>query len=182
MAMSNKKHEPLSKEDLILELWEGCQSESAGESELILIQKALSDDLGVLESPARIARTLADNHVPLRHPEVLAADSKWREDQINKAPELLEFDFETLDNAIRSMKRLETLRVKLLSDGDEARWQIVVEHARDLKLELARKPSELAKEIVQWLAIWLQNPDIFEDWSDLRQNSPEFRERFPSKI
>jgi hypothetical protein len=69
-----------------------------------------------------------------------------------------------------------------LSEGDEARWQIVVEHARDLKLELARKPTELAKEIVEWLAIWLQNPDIFEDWSDLRQNSPEFRKRFPSKI
>jgi hypothetical protein len=167
---------------LILELWEECESESAGESELIRIQKALSDDLGVAQSPASIARTLADHQVRLRHPEVLAADSKWREDQINKAPDLLEFDFESLANAIISMKRLETLRVRFLSEGDEARWQIVVEHARDLKLELARKPTELAKEIVEWLAIWLQNPDIFEDWSDLRQNSPEFRKRFPSKI
>ena len=163
-------------------LWEESSAESVGERELIYLQQRLFEGFDMVESPARIARTLADNHIPLRHPGVLAADSKWREDQINKAPDLLEFDFESLDNAISSMKRLETLRVRFLSEGDEARWQIVVEHARDLKLELARKPTELAKEIVQWLAIWLQNPDIFEDWSDLRQNSAEFRERVPSKI
>jgi hypothetical protein len=163
-------------------LWEECPGESAGERELIYIQQSLSESLDVVESPARIARTLADNHVPLRHPEVLVADSKWREDQINKAPDVVEFDFETLENAISSLKRLEILRLRFLSEGDEVRWQIVVEHAREWKVQLARKPTDLAKEMVQWLAIWLQNPDIFEDWSDLRQNSPEFRERFPSRI
>jgi hypothetical protein len=78
------------------------------------------------------------------------------------------------------MKQLEGLRRGFASEEDEGSLQIVVEQARDLKLQLARKPTEVSKEIVQWLAIWLQNPDIFEDWSDLRQNSPEFRERFPS--
>jgi hypothetical protein len=180
--MNNQENKRSSRENLILMLWENGNSESAGEAELVHIQQALLDNLGIGDSPARIARTLADNQVPLRHPEVLAADSNWREDQINQAPDLLEFDFETLDNAISSMKRLETLRVRFLSEGDEARWQIVVEHARELKVELTRKPTEVAQEIVQWLAIWLQNPEIFEDWSDLRQNSPEFRERFPSKI
>ncbi|HEY6247013.1 MAG TPA: hypothetical protein VIX17_23895 [Pyrinomonadaceae bacterium] len=180
--MNNPKNRPSRKEDLILMLWEECPGESAGERELIYIQQRLSDSLDVLDSPARIARTLADNHVPLRHPEVLAADSKWREDQINKAPDLLELDFETVDNAISSMKRLETLRVRFLSEGDEAHWQIVVEHAREWKIQLARLPNEVAREMVQWLAVWLQNPDIFEDWSDLRQNSPEFRERFNSRI
>jgi len=179
--MNNQKSKPGSREDLILMLWRECRSESAGLTELVHIQQALLDNLGVVESPAHIARTLADYHVPLRHPEVLAADWKWREDQINKAPESLEFDFETLDSAISSMKRLETLRVRFLSEGDEAGWQIVVEHARELKLELARKRTEVAKEIVQWLAIWLQNPEIFEDWSYLRQNAPEFLERFPSR-
>jgi len=76
---------------------------------------------------------------------------------------------------------LETLRKRFLSEGDESRLQIVVEQAVELKLELARKPTELASEIVQWLAIWLQNPEIFEDWSELRQNSLEFRERFTSR-
>jgi hypothetical protein len=36
----------------------------------------------------------------------------------------------------------------------------------------------LAEEIRQWLTVWLQNPQIFLDWFALRQNAPEFRERF----
>src|SRR6185503_19764654 len=147
--MNNQENKPSSREDLILMLWEECRRESAGARELIYIQKRLSESLDVVDSPARIARTLGDNNVPLRPPEVLAADSKWREDQINKAPDLLEFDFETLDNAINSLKRLETLRVRFLSEGDEARWQIVVEHAREWKEQLARQPTEVANEMVQ---------------------------------
>src|SRR6476646_1833618 len=146
--MNNQESKPGSREDLILMLWEECRGESAGARELIYIQQTLSESLDVVDSPARIARTLADNNVPLRHPEVLATDSKWREDQINNAPELLEVDFETLNNAINSMKQLEILRVRFLSEGDDARWQIVVEHAREWKVQLARKPTELAKEMV----------------------------------
>ena len=165
---------------MILELWEECECESAGESELIRIQKALSDDLGVAQSPASIARTLADHQVRLRHPEVLAADSKWREDQISKWPDLRQFDFETVENAISSIKRLETLRRRFTAEANDTGLQIVVEQARELKLELTRKRTDLGQELVQWLAIWLQNPEIFENWLDLRQNSPEFRQRFSS--
>jgi len=147
----------------------------------MLIQQALLDSLGVVESLARIARTLADHQVRLRHPEVLAADAKWREHQINNRPDPGKFDFDTVENATKSMKHLEMLRKRFLSQGDEASLQIVVEQARELKLELSRKRTELAAELVQWLAIWLQNPELFEDWIDLRQNSPEFRQRFTSR-
>jgi hypothetical protein len=178
--MTNNRKKSGNAEDLILGLWEECQSEFAGESELTQIQKTLFDTLGIVESPARIARTLANHHVRLRHPEILDADSKWREKQLNKGPDLRELNFETIENAISSMKRLEELRARFVSEGDERALQIVVEQARELKLELARKRTELAKELIQWLAIWLQNPEIFEDWSDLRRNSPEFRQRFSS--
>jgi len=33
-------------------------------------------------------------------------------------------------------------------------------------------------EIVEWFTIWLQNPEVFESWIALRQNSPDFIERF----
>jgi len=178
--MKNKSNLLPTKEDLILMLWEECRSESVGEPELIHIQEALLANLGAVESPARIARVLADQQVRLRHPAVLAADLKWRERQISESPVLRELNFDTIENAISSMKQLEGLRRGFASEEDEGSLQIVVEQARDLKLQLPRKPTEVSKEIVQWLAIWLQNPDIFEDWSDLRQNSPEFRERFPS--
>ena len=179
--MTNQSKQSRKTEELILELWEKCGSESAGEAELSLIQKRLFQTLGAVESPARIARTLADQHVPLRHPQIIDADSKWRENQVNKHPTFQELSFETIEDAISSTKRLEELRMRFDSEGDETGMQIVVEHARELRLELARKSSELAKETAQWLLIWLQNPQIFEDWLELRLGSSEFRRRFPPK-
>ena len=35
------------------------------------------------------------------------------------------------------------------------------------------------QEIAEWFTIWLQNPAIFEGWVALRQNSLDFKERFP---
>ncbi len=36
----------------------------------------------------------------------------------------------------------------------------------------------LAREVGQWLTIWLQNPQIFPEWLALRRNTPEFRTSF----
>jgi hypothetical protein len=36
----------------------------------------------------------------------------------------------------------------------------------------------LAREVAQWLTVWLQNPQIFSEWLVLRRNTPEFQERF----
>lgn len=38
----------------------------------------------------------------------------------------------------------------------------------------------LAREISQWLTVWLQNPGIFEDWFELRRNTAEFIQLFGS--
>jgi len=34
-------------------------------------------------------------------------------------------------------------------------------------------------EIANWFRIWLETPDAFFDWLDVRKQSPEFREKFP---
>jgi hypothetical protein len=58
---------------------------------------------------------------------------------------------------------------------------------RQLKTELdlfAKSPEtplnsrDLATEIGQWLTVWLQNPQIFAQWLDLRRATPEFQARF----
>ena len=38
----------------------------------------------------------------------------------------------------------------------------------------------LAREMSQWLTVWLQNPGIFEDWFELRRNTAEFMQLFGS--
>jgi hypothetical protein len=34
------------------------------------------------------------------------------------------------------------------------------------------------REISEWLTIWLQSPELFENWIKLRRDSAEFRKKF----
>ena len=40
-----------------------------------------------------------------------------------------------------------------------------------------RKRAEKA-EMAEWFAVWLRQPEIFDDWLDLRRRSQDFRDRF----
>ncbi len=33
-------------------------------------------------------------------------------------------------------------------------------------------------EIAEWFTVWLQTPEIFDDWLELRRRSANFREQF----
>ena len=37
---------------------------------------------------------------------------------------------------------------------------------------------EEAKEIANWLRVWLESPELFLDWLDLRRRSAEFAKKF----
>jgi len=173
-----------NKSELILDTWESLNRSSAGADELLLIQEKLEEELGRdgVESPASIARTLADEGVPLSHPGVLVADRAWREGRINRLFRPEEFSWDSIEQAISSIAKLESLRQQLVSEGDEEGARSLVEYARELRSRLSRPPSSsiLAAEVVQWLAIWLQTPDIFTDWLALRRKSQDFARKFGS--
>lgn len=171
------KRQADTKEDLVLDLWQECKSTSVGLVELLLIHRAVRETYGVVESPASIARTLADNRVPLRHPEILEADATWREGQIGQSLDVRMLDFATIEAAAESMKTLELVR---RGAADESTLQSVIEQARDLKVELSRRSTRISREVVKWMVVWLQNPEIFEDWLELRRQSPEFSREFAS--
>lgn len=44
----------------------------------------------------------------------------------------------------------------------------------------SQKDRQLAREVGQWLTVWLQNPAIFDDWFELRRNTDEFIQLFGS--
>lgn len=164
----------LTKEQFIVDLWESLGREVVCAPELGLIQDAFVERFGSVISPASIARVLADNGARLGHPEILKADARWREKQSLFTAEDLEFT--NLDAAIRLIDKIEQLGRQ--SENVERLRPAV----RSLKTELdsfaARKP--LAAEVAQWLTVWLQNPQIFAEWLTLRQNTPDFRNRFLS--
>lgn len=166
-----------AKDELILEIWGEVENESAGAAELELIQQKLLEksNNAMGESPASIARTLADHGVRLRHPEILEADLRWRQQVSLFNSE--ELSFPNIDAAIVFVERLAAL-----PHGPQLRSFILQlkgeleSVAKSMRVPL---PDRLvAVEVAHWLTVWLQNPAIFADWLVLRRDSAEFRERF----
>src|SRR5882672_10381316 len=178
-----------TKHDLIIEVWEALDCESVGTRELERIQEALREKFGGggLESPASIARTVADEGAVLRHPEVFECDLKWRKGIIENCVLNDGLEFSDLSSAFGSVVKIEEKRLQLQTDNEikglkELRGAVTA--ARGEALLRARSKildkgqRRQAKEISEWLGVWLQAPELFSDWLDLRRRSPEFRRKF----
>lgn len=170
-----------TKYQIIVDVWERMEKDVVGAPELELIQQALAVRFGTIVSVASIARTLADHGAILGHPDVLAADLKWRERTSLFTSEDLTFG--NLDAANALIEKLEGLRQNFENDKP------MLEHLRQSVQQITNEldvlaasgrtgQTILAQEVGQWLTIWLQNPQIFPEWLALRRNTPEFRGRF----
>ena len=179
-----------NKRDLIIEVWEYLDCESVGANELEQIQQALTERFGsgALMSPASIARTVADEGAVLRHPEVFQCDAKWRQQLLKRWEFRERLDFSNLPAAFESVVKLEERRLQLQVDNDATGLKelrdIVAAARKDSLLQarskiLDRSVREQLKEISEWLAVWLQSPELFSDWLDLRRRSPEYQKKFP---
>ena len=177
------RSEPVTKREVIVAVWEELDCDSVGEAELHSIQQKLRTRLGegAVDSPAAIARVLAEEGATLRHPEVLRFDSRWREAQIEATAALNAFDVLNLRESLEGIRRL---TAELKADGLEQRARTFALAAKREAELMARtklseqKEREVAKEVAHWLTVWLQNPELFEDWVSLRMQSPEYLERF----
>jgi hypothetical protein len=96
--------------------------------------------------------------------------------------------FKTLEDAEVSIMRLDELMRKFNAQGEHAAVERVLNVARlgkrraemisrNHKVE-PQKRAEKA-EIAGWFRIWLETPDAFFDWLDVRKQAPDFREKFP---
>jgi len=102
-----------------------------------------------------------------------------------------EFDdllhFATLEEAEMCLVRLDELWRKFRAEGERAVVERVLEVAR-----LGRRRAEMIarnpkvhprkraekQEMVDWFRVWLETPESFFEWLELRKRSPEFHERF----
>jgi hypothetical protein len=96
--------------------------------------------------------------------------------------------FSTLEEAEMCLIRLDELLRKFLTEGERAPAERVREVARlgrrraemiarNRKVDARKRQSK--EEVAHWFAVWLETPDVFFDWLEVRKQSPEFRERFP---
>jgi hypothetical protein len=99
--------------------------------------------------------------------------------------------FSTLEEAEMCLVRLDELLRKFLLDNEQAAAERVREVAR-----LGRRRAEMIsrnhkvdankraekEEIAHWFAIWLETPDAFFDWLEVRKQSADFASKFPSPV
>jgi len=92
--------------------------------------------------------------------------------------------FSTLEEAEMCLVRLDELLRKFAVEGEQSAAERVREVAR-----LGRRRAEMIarnhkvdpekraekEEIAHWFAIWLETPDTFFDWLEVRKESPGFR-------
>lgn len=190
--MTKRKWNARTKQELIIEVWEFLDCESVGARELQQIQQVLSEQFGAgaAASPAAIARTVADEGAVLRHPEVFECDRSWREENLKKWAFREALNFSDLTAAFASVVKLEERRLQLQSDSDDQGLTdlrgVVLSVHQDLLLKARSKiidemQKAQLKEVSHWLTVWLQSPELFSDWLDLRRRSPEFKKKFGDK-
>ena len=197
ISSAMKKGEPKAewksrtKRDLMIEVWEELDCESVGASELEAVIEAVRERFGdgAVESPAATARLLADEGAELRHAEILAMDVHWRTQDPYEPMFRNVVKFSNFEEATATIRRLENLRKQFARKGDREGMRRVVDAAlkgkqraqmisRNAKV-VERKREEKA-EMAEWFTVWLNQPEIFEDWLALRRRSKDFRERFNS--
>jgi hypothetical protein len=178
-----------TKTDLIIEVWEKLDCESVGAREIEAIETAVESrfGFGAVDSPMIIARLLADEGAELRHSEILELDVKRRLESPYDAMFRNILKFSDFKQTLISIRQLENLRKKFVAESDKEGLRMVRETAQKGKNRAqmiagnekvdADKRAEKA-EIAEWFTLWMQSPEVFENWVLLRQNSKDFKEKF----
>ena len=95
--------------------------------------------------------------------------------------------FATLQEAEMCLVRLDELLRKFRAEGERAAAERVLEVARLGRRRaemIARNPRVDARkraekeEVLQWFKVWLDTPEAFFDWLEVRKQTPEFQQRF----
>jgi hypothetical protein len=189
----------VSRSDFVVATWGHLGNPRVGMKELREIQNLMRERLGEgsVQSPAAIARVLAGAGAELRHPEVIEFDAEWRESQLEREAKkfkgLKEFSADEplrLKQAEAVIDKLERLRQRFERQDDRAG----LEKLKALAGDALRAAQSIAQdrtsedalrveqsEVAEWIKVWIQTPNLFADWVDLRRRSPDFRKKFLTK-
>ena len=181
------------RHELIVSNWRALGEPSVGAAELIAIQEALADVFGrnQIPSPASIARELAQEGAELRHPEIIECDARWRASRVANGARLFDSlsalqrnEAPKLSEAESAIAQLERLRVQSTDEVDAREVKAFTVEARltaeNRAKDVSLSPSvrEVQAEIAEWLRVWLETPNLFAQWLDLRKQTPAFRQKF----
>ena len=177
--------ESASKKELILETARALEKQRFTPAEIEQIRRRLIAHLG----PAQ-GKTLPDYIVSVLKDAGLRVVWSTQSDAEDQYEE--EFDdllhFSTFTEAEMCLVRLDELLRKFMVEAQGHPAERVREIAR-----LGRRRAEMIahnhkvepqkrgqkEEIARWFGIWLETPDAFFDWLEVRKQSPDFQKKFP---
>jgi hypothetical protein len=177
-----------SKRDLVLDIYDREAMGEVTAREIAVINQALIEEFGEggAMPPAEIARILHDEELPVRFDQIfrmMTATEKYE----NAFADFIQNS--NLAEAERSIRSIDELYRKFLDAGDRTGVRFAFEAARAAKknaTDLSRLPQLPASrkleqaEIARWLSVWLETPDLFSHWLELRKASDEFKNAFSS--
>jgi len=179
--------EPSNKRALILEAAHSLAKPRFTPAEIEQIRRQLIAQLG----PE--GKTSPDYIVSVLKEAGLRVTMSTREDTEEHYEE--EFSdllhFSTLEEAEMCLIRLDELLRKFVAEHERGEAERVREIgrlgrrraemiARNRKVDAQKRAEK--EEIAHWFAIWLETPDAFFDWLEVRKQSPAFREQFPPDL
>lgn len=172
-----------SKKALILEIARGLGKARFTPAEIEQVRRQLIAQVGAA------GKTSADYIVTILQEAGMRVVWSTRSDTEGKYEE--EFSdllhFSDFGEAEMCLIRLDELLRKFVVEGENAAAERVREVARlgrrraemiahNHKVEQEKRDEKA--EIARWFAIWLETPDAFFDWLEVRKKSPEFQEKF----
>ena len=178
---------PSTKKDLILNAARELGKPRFTPAEIEQIRRQLLAQLG------ERGKTSADYIVSVLEEAGIRVAMSTRSDTEGKYEE--EFSdllhFSTLEEAEMCLVRLDELLRKFLHEKEHAAAERVREVAR-----LGRRRAEMIarnhkvdekkraekQEVAQWFAVWLETPDAFFDWLEVRKQSAGFQSKFPPAV
>jgi hypothetical protein len=172
-----------TKKDLILEAARGLGKERYTPAEIEQIRRQIIVLAGpeASTSPEYIVSVLEDAGMRVTYSTHIDEEGLYEEE----FHDLLHFS--TLEEAEMCIIRLDELLHKFQADGELAAVQRTREIgvlgrrraemiSRNHKVDEAKRAEK--EEIAQWFAIWLETPDAFFDWLEVRKQSSDFAKRF----
>jgi len=173
-----------TKKELILQVARQISAQNWTPAEIDQLRRRLIAEHGEVAKTGTdyIADVLKDNGY-----KVSLAMQEEAEEQFEEEFEDL-LHFKTLQDAEVSIMRLDELLRRFRAHDERAAVERVLNVARlgkrraemiarNAKVEAVKRAEK--GEIADWFRIWLETPDAFFDWLDVRKKSPEFQAKFP---
>ncbi len=177
-----------SKREMVLDIYDREAMGEVTAREIAIINQALVEEFGEggVMDPGEITRILVDEDLPVRFEQIFRMSTRAEkyETIFKHLPRLA-----TLEQAAASIREIDTLYRKFQRRDDRTGVRFARQTARSGKREAEQAASDETQsdryraeqaEIAQWFTVWLQTPDLFEQWLQLRQATADYRSKFSS--